>query len=194
MSRWLSPWATPALVSFLTPWNSDRPIVVHRHQSVRCDGLEASPERSWACPYSRSHCETARPLSGEHPDSTTITSPCRTKRPRTCQRVDPLGLIVVGKLSSRIPGGSEPPSWGPGGSPGTQLNGVPSDSGIREFISGGGGKSLDGFLATEDPGFQVGIGKYGVLKLELSASSYSWEYVDLTGAVVDSGGPVACHG
>ena len=91
------------------------------------------------------------------------------------------------------PGGSEPPSLGPRGSPGTQLNGVPSDSGIREFISGGGG-SLDGFLAAQDPGFQVGIEKYGVLKLELSASSYSWEYVDLTGAVVDSGGPVACHG
>jgi hypothetical protein len=72
--------------------------------------------------------------------------------------------------------------------------GVPSDGGIREFISGGGGKSLDGFLASKDGGFEVGIEKYGVLKLELAASSYSWEYVDLTGAVVDSGGPVACHG
>jgi hypothetical protein len=73
-------------------------------------------------------------------------------------------------------------------------DGVASSTGVREFISGGGGKSLDGFLAAKDPGFQVGIEKYGVLKLELAAGSYAWEYVDITGAVLDSGGPVPCHG
>ena len=73
-------------------------------------------------------------------------------------------------------------------------DGIASPSGVREFISGGGGKSLDGFLAAKDPGFQVGIEKYGVLKLELGIASYSWEYVDITGAVLDSGGPVPCHG
>ena len=104
----------------------------------------------------------------------------------------PPGLMVVVKLSPRIPGGGAPVP-GAEGIARHQLNGVPSDSGIREFISGGGG-SLDGFLAAQDPGFQVGIERYGVLKLELSASSYSSEYVELTGAVVDSGGPVACHG
>jgi hypothetical protein len=50
-----------------------------------------------------------------------------------------------------------------------------------------------GSSAAKDPGFQVGIEKYGVLKLELGIASYSWEYVDITGAVLDSGGPVPCH-
>lgn len=39
-----------------------------------------------------------------------------------------------------------------------------------------------------------GIEKYGVLRLDLAAGSYAWEYVDITGAVLDSGGPVPCHG
>ena len=58
----------------------------------------------------------------------------------------------------------------------------------------GRSKEPDGFFAAKDPAFQVGIEKYGVLKLELAAASYSWEYVDMTGAVLDSGGPVPCHG
>ena len=149
------------IVSFLTPWNSGRPIVVHRHHSIihamRSGRLGRHQLSGAGLAHTvESHCETARPLSGEHPDSTTITSPCRTKRPRTCERVDPPGLMVVGKLSPRIPGGGVgAPVPGAEGIARHQLNGVPSDSGIREFISGGGG-SLDGFLAAQDPGFKSG--------------------------------------
>jgi hypothetical protein len=71
--------------------------------------------------------------------------------------------------------------------------GVPSSDGIRQFISGGGGKSLNSFLTTKDPGFEFGAKKHGVLKLELASASYSWKFVDVAGTVVNSGGPVACH-
>ena len=71
--------------------------------------------------------------------------------------------------------------------------GVLSSDGIREFISGGGGKSLYGLLSTKDPGYQFGVRSFGVLELELAANSYSWRFINLNGTVLDSGGPVACH-
>jgi|GEM_PF-655477 len=73
-------------------------------------------------------------------------------------------------------------------------DGVQSPSGIRELISGGGGKNLTGLLSAKDPGYEFGVRSFGMLKLELSADSYSWEFVNLSGTVLDSGGPVTCHG
>jgi hypothetical protein len=73
-------------------------------------------------------------------------------------------------------------------------DGIRSSDGIRQIISGGGGKSLDGFLTTKDPGFEFGAKKHGVLKLELASNSYSWKFIDIAGTVVNSGGPIACHG
>lgn len=72
--------------------------------------------------------------------------------------------------------------------------GVESTLGIRELISGGGGRNLTGILSAKDPGYEFGVRSFGMLKLELSADSYSWEFVNLSGNVLDSGGPVACHG
>ena len=72
-------------------------------------------------------------------------------------------------------------------------DGVRSDDGVRQFISGAGGKNLNGFLSTKDPGFEFGATKFGVLKLELASDSYTWKFVDVAGMVVNSGGPVACH-
>ncbi len=72
--------------------------------------------------------------------------------------------------------------------------GVVSPAGIREFVSGGGGKNLKGFLAAKDPGFETGISAFGVLKLQLGADGYAWQFVDINGTVRDSGGPLPCHG
>jgi hypothetical protein len=66
-------------------------------------------------------------------------------------------------------------------------------SGIREFIVGTGGKSHYA-LATPVANFEFGNATaYGVLKLTLADGSYSWQFVAVGGAVLDSGGPVACN-
>ncbi|MGH2826633.1 MAG: DNRLRE domain-containing protein [Actinomycetota bacterium] len=72
--------------------------------------------------------------------------------------------------------------------------GVVSSDGIRQFIAGGGGRSLYGFNSVKDVGYEFGSRSHGVLELQLASDSYSWKYITLDGAVVDSGGPISCHG
>jgi hypothetical protein len=38
----------------------------------------------------------------------------------------------------------------------------------------------------------VGVRQYGVVRLTLDATAYSWSFVDITGAVRDSGSG-SCH-
>jgi hypothetical protein len=65
--------------------------------------------------------------------------------------------------------------------------------GIREFVVGTGGRSLYPF-GFADPNSEVrDSSNYGVLELTLHPTSYDWRFVSENGAVVDSGGPVACH-
>lgn len=73
-------------------------------------------------------------------------------------------------------------------------SGSKSADGIREFLVGTGGKNRDGLLSGKDSGFEFGItNKFGILKLELEVDRYSWKFVDTSGAILDKGGPVACH-
>ena len=66
-------------------------------------------------------------------------------------------------------------------------------NGIRQFIVGSGGRSLTP-MGELDPNFEFGNAtSFGVLKLTLASSSYSWQFVNVEGAVLDSGGPVACN-
>jgi hypothetical protein len=58
--------------------------------------------------------------------------------------------------------------------------------GIQQFVSGGGGRSLYPQQSTV-PGSQKFISAFGVLKLSLRPSGYSWEFLDTTMAVRDSG-------
>jgi acid phosphatase type 7 len=70
-------------------------------------------------------------------------------------------------------------------------NATASASGIREFIVGTGGRSLFGF----DPPVAnsvVRLSVFGLLKLDLGAGTYSWQFVDESGAVRDSG-TGTCH-
>jgi acid phosphatase type 7 len=72
--------------------------------------------------------------------------------------------------------------------------GQPAPNGIREFVVGTGGKSHYGLLDVKDANYEFGNATdFGVLRLTLAESSYSWEFVGLNGAVLDSGGPVSCN-
>jgi hypothetical protein len=64
--------------------------------------------------------------------------------------------------------------------------------GPREFVVGTGGKELYRFGGPK-PNSQVRVDTFGVLRLVLRPSSYDWEFVSSSGAIVDSGGPVACR-
>lgn len=52
----------------------------------------------------------------------------------------------------------------------------PASSGIRQFIVGTGGAPLYPFLVRK-PGSEKQISKFGVLKLDLRANGYDWEFV-----------------
>ena len=68
-----------------------------------------------------------------------------------------------------------------------------SRQGIRQFVVGTGGADLLGF-AKRKPNSQRRISHtHGVLELVLHPASYRWRFVSEDGAVLDRGGPVACH-
>jgi hypothetical protein len=68
-----------------------------------------------------------------------------------------------------------------------------SRQGIRQFVVGTGGADLLGF-AKPKPNSQRRISHtHGVLELVLHPASYRWRFVSEDGAVLDRGGPVACH-
>ncbi len=65
--------------------------------------------------------------------------------------------------------------------------------GIRQFIVGTGGRSHYALGALQ-PNSQVFDGTtYGVLKLTLSAGSYSWQFVPVAGATFTDSGSGSCH-
>jgi hypothetical protein len=69
--------------------------------------------------------------------------------------------------------------------------GGPSSSGIRQFVVGTGGGALDRFDSIL-PTSEAHATAYGALFLELGDGSYSWEFVDVNGSVLDAGGPESC--
>jgi hypothetical protein len=72
--------------------------------------------------------------------------------------------------------------------------GQATSNGVREFIVGTGGRSNGGTPNPSYPNFEFGnTASFGVLKLQLGADSYSWEYVAIDGTVLDAGGPVSCN-
>lgn len=67
------------------------------------------------------------------------------------------------------------------------LNAVPSSDGIEQFVVGTGG--TNGFYAVEPDSRQaVAIGNtWGVMKLTLQGSSYSYQFIDINDNVLDQG-------
>src|SRR5207253_3058145 len=65
--------------------------------------------------------------------------------------------------------------------------------GLREFIVGTGGQSLQNPGGAK-PNSEVRNGKtYGVLKLALDAGSYSWQFLPIAGQTFTDAGSTACH-
>jgi hypothetical protein len=77
--------------------------------------------------------------------------------------------------------------------PQTPTGAADATRGIREFVVGTGGAShYSGHTAI--PNSQVFNGAtFGVLKLTLGASSYSWQFVPVTGQTFTDGGTGSCH-
>ena len=66
--------------------------------------------------------------------------------------------------------------------------------GIREFVVGTGGKSLNTFTKKGVANSQVRLANaYGVLKLTLNPSSYDWQFVTAPGGTVADSGSGSCH-
>ncbi|MGZ6614542.1 MAG: metallophosphoesterase [Solirubrobacteraceae bacterium] len=66
-------------------------------------------------------------------------------------------------------------------------------NGIREFVVGTGGESLNG-LGTAQPNLQAHDSQFGVLVLTLHPSSYDYKFVTTGGAEIDKHTGVPCHG
>jgi hypothetical protein len=64
-------------------------------------------------------------------------------------------------------------------------------NGVRSFVVGTGGKSMSGFGTTHANSL-VRLQTFGVLKLTLGTSSYSWQMVNESGSILDSG-TGTCH-
>src|SRR5215211_1370442 len=70
---------------------------------------------------------------------------------------------------------------------------VDPNNGIRQIVAGTGG-APGGSEVQQAPGVEVvETGTSGVLKLELSADSYSWEFVPIAGQTFTDSGSGSCH-
>ncbi len=73
-------------------------------------------------------------------------------------------------------------------------SGVPSASGIRQFIVGTGGEPGGKQYGPNDPNMQVkNRNTPGVMKLTLRADSYSWQFVPIAGKTFTDSGSDQCH-
>lgn len=65
--------------------------------------------------------------------------------------------------------------------------------GIREFVVGTGGRSLTPAIFAHPNSERRYFGGYGVLRLELDALGYTWEFVPVTSGVTVDSGSGSCH-
>jgi acid phosphatase type 7 len=66
------------------------------------------------------------------------------------------------------------------------------DRGIREFVVGTGGRSLQ-VARTEQVGSEVRAAAYGVLRMTLRAGAYDWAFVPQAGGTFSDSGSERCH-
>ena len=72
-------------------------------------------------------------------------------------------------------------------------SGTPSRQGIREFVVGTGGASHGKFRKVEDNSQVRNANTYGVLKLTLRPTNYSWEFVPVAGKTFTDSGNNNCR-
>jgi len=74
------------------------------------------------------------------------------------------------------------------------LPGAAAANGITEFVVGTGGRSRYGFVSTPSSNTVIrSSGTFGVLKMTLSPSSFSWEFVPEPGSAFSDAGSAPCH-
>jgi hypothetical protein len=75
-------------------------------------------------------------------------------------------------------------------------SGNPSSDGVTEFIVGTGGHGIQGFI-NQDPrmikGYDTSPNAFGVLRFDLGQSSANFQFINIKGAVLDSGN-IPCRG
>jgi hypothetical protein len=67
---------------------------------------------------------------------------------------------------------------------------IDATRGVRQFIVGTGGRSLFSLDGTHN--VEKTTKAYGLLKLRLHPTSYTWQFVNTAGTVLDSG-TADCH-
>jgi hypothetical protein len=72
-------------------------------------------------------------------------------------------------------------------------NGAASDLGVREFVVGTGGYNLTPFAATQPNSEVRSNDAFGVLKLTLYATSYTWQFMPIAGQTFTDEGRGVCH-
>ncbi len=73
-------------------------------------------------------------------------------------------------------------------------DGTASPEGIRQFVVGtGGSHSLYDFITPPKPNSEVRYQGFGVLKLTLGATGYSWEFLPVQGSTFTDTGTATCH-
>src|SRR5262249_34028710 len=65
--------------------------------------------------------------------------------------------------------------------------------GIREFVVGTGGSGYYSFGTTFLPNSEVHDISHGVLKLGLTPTGYTWEFVPIPGSTFTDSGSGTCH-
>jgi acid phosphatase type 7 len=66
--------------------------------------------------------------------------------------------------------------------------------GIREFVVGTGGRNLQSLSSTIQPNSEVrNASTFGVLKLTLGSSGYSWQFMPVGGSGFTDSGSGSCH-
>jgi hypothetical protein len=71
-------------------------------------------------------------------------------------------------------------------------DGEPDEQGIRHFVVGSGGAPFHPFKQAK-PNSEVRVHAYGLLKMELFADRYTWEFVPVAGETFTDAGEGQCH-
>jgi acid phosphatase type 7 len=71
--------------------------------------------------------------------------------------------------------------------------GAAASPGLREIVVGTGGVNLDGYVTSLSTSEVRNASTYGVLKLTLRASNYSWQFIPIAGSTFTDSGTTSCH-
>ena len=77
----------------------------------------------------------------------------------------------------------------------TEMNaeGAAASPGLREIVVGTGGVNLDGYVTRLSTTEVRNASTYGVLKLTLRPTSYTWEFIPIAGQTFTDSGTTSCH-